>query len=283
MELTVAIGISAVSILLIAQFLSSVQSQFATLQDKIRAEVGVSELMFYVHHYLGMAVDLTRAPGNLNLAAFPTTFGSIREYSLADWAPGNGDGQTDTIAFFLRDTLSSRDETRPAANVRFQRTGIFFQRPTVDRYGVLYLTVNVEPADNAIRPQLNDLYFENLVDFNVRGMGFTPDDAGREMVYSVLIDVTQRSYLPGVAPDAKAWCPPNFINTPACVHGNQAYRDVTKTFAVKIRNNVLGSSVLQKVRGVDIGLAPQYVPRPRRTYENIYFLRPFYPKEALSR
>jgi hypothetical protein len=291
-ELLIATGIGLVSVLLISQLLVSIQSQFATLQDKIRKEVGVSEMLFYVHHYVGMALDLTLAPGDLNAAAFDGTYGAIREYSLAGWTPTTGSGPIDVIAFFLRETLSSRNgdrDSRPPAVDRFKPTGIFFQRPTVNRFGVLYLSVNLEAGED-IQPRAKDLRFEGLVDFVVRDVKFdTYTDAStppvtRKMIHSIVFDATQRHYMPTTAPSAMVWCPPAFMTLPACATGNRAYRDVTKTFALKIRNNVIGQSLLQKVAGPPPASgAPNYQPRFRRTYENIYFLRPSYPLQALTR
>ena len=286
-----------VSLISIWYMLQLVQAQFSSLQNKIKSEVEMNELVFSVEHYLGMAVNLTKSPPLVTSTFdFNSSEGKIAEYKLTDvWQlPVNrGDsGEIDTIAYFLRDNLYSNyppAPTKPAAAVRFLPTGIFFQRPTIQKYGVLYVNLP-RSTDTQMIPSTADYFFEGLVDFevtNVTAFPFQKTGAGastKNMVFSVTFVVTQRHFLPSVHNQPLIWCPPHRMNFAQCA-GSRPYFDMTKTFTVKIRNNVIAESSTQRKRGpIDPLTGKQtYVPLEERVFGNIYFLRPSYPPGVLKR
>lgn len=300
-ELLVATAIGIAAILVVSQLLIFVQSQFVTLQKRIKDEAEISQLSFYLHHYLSMAVNLTAVTNIPPTANINSSFGAIdADFNMNNWVPQTGNGSVTTIAYFLRDTLSSRDALQRPMNVdRFVPTGLFFQRPSIDKYGALYISTENKGAIQISPQQISpDQIFGSIVDFKVLDISYhplqfrsanlgIPSGPIYQMVSSVTFEVTQRHYLPQVPPQNKSWCPPQFMSHPKCVHGQRSYRDVSKTLTVKIKNNLLTESLNQRVSFQPLvpqpGGFPLFVPRIERTYDNVYFLRPSYPQGALKR
>jgi hypothetical protein len=289
-EVLVALGIAMASLVSIWYILLLVQSQFSSLQTKIKSEVELNNMMFTVEHYLGMAVNLSQAAGPINnntLFNSPNGAGEIVRYNLANWTPSNGSGTIDTLAYFLRENLYSlyNAPLKPLTKVRFLPTGLFFQRPTVNKYGILY--VNIPPSSAVqIIPSTEDYFFESLVDLQITDIHTFPYERGgitRNMIFSVTFVATQRHFLPTASNLPLKWCPPaNMKNTPECA-GSRPYFDLSKSFTIKIRNNVIGESKSQKAIGPTVGALVTYPPVENRVFGNIYFLRPSYPPGALKR
>jgi hypothetical protein len=232
-----------------------------------------------------MGINVEAANYPLNLNSFSTPYGKIvSSYNLNSWSPTTGSGDVDTLAFFLRDSLQSRYTSPAPSNInRFLPTGIFFQKPTINKFGVLY--ISTRDAGGALSPLSNDFLFEGIVDLRIRDVNILPFDKDDDpsttnynMVFSVTIDVTQRHFFPDPSNKPMIWCPPSKMGLIEC-SGSRVYFDLVKTFTVKIRNNVIGKSRLQRTQ-IATGNYPQI---ERRVFENIYFLRPTYPPEALKR
>ena len=276
--------------------LLAIQSQFSSLQNKVNSEIELNQMMFTVEHYLGMGVDLSLSNAPLTSPiAFNGSMGKISSYSLTNpstlFTPVMGPGKIDTIAYFLRDNLSSNDPSpsAPAASVRFIPSAIFFQRPTVDKYGVLYFNFQSGPNDKSLIPSYKDYFFEGIVDLKVTNITSSVSELSTiqsmvSMVSSVTFVVTQRNFVATMSNLPLKWCPPAMMLTvPAC-GGTRPFVDLTKVFTVKIRNNVIGGSTGQRRIGPNIvnTLGP-FPPIENRVFGNVYFLRPAYPTGALKR
>ena len=292
-ELLVAVAIALVSIVAIWYMLLAVQSQFSSLQNKVNSEIELNELMFTVEHYLGMGVDLSFSDTPLpSTVLFNGSMGKIAAYSLSNpttpFMPVNGPGKIDTLAYFLRDSLSSRNLSinAPIGANRFIPTGIFFQRPTIDKYGVLYVNFQNNPNAVNISPNYQDYFFEGIVDLKILNPVTSVSEIPpyQKMVSSVTFMVTQRNFVATMSGLPLKWCPPDKMTLAAC-GGTRPYVDLVKVFTVKIRNNVLGESTTQRKGGQII--APNtrgpYPATENRVFGNIYFLRPAYPTGALKR
>jgi prepilin-type N-terminal cleavage/methylation domain-containing protein len=281
-ELLVALGILSIVTLAANTMLTRVIQAYSSVSERVAQEKESIEIAYTLKHYLSMAIELHKVPDGNSLGnQFSSRNGKIRSYDLGPvWQAVSGPGAAEPLAVFFRETLRSTDSNLPANGDRFLPTGIFFIRPTTDRFGVL--AIDTGSADTpTISGRSVEFRFTHIVDLKIHDFVIDNTD-GRNNVSSFLITFTRRAYKPsGQAHDFK-WCPPSRMTLAAC-RTQSRYIDINRTLEVIVRNNVLGLSSTRRTETRDSIGRSIYTAGPRRTFEGIYFLRPFTPLDALKR
>lgn len=265
---------------------SAVQSafyNFYSLEMKLQVEESVNYASMVLRNYISMAVNLqVAAPPLTN---FDNNVGQIREYNLNTWTATTGPGSIDTIAYFLRENLPSGDHASAITGAqRFPVTAFFFQRPTVDKYGVLYIQTAGDYT-TPLTPKLSDFRIPGIVDFEIVDVVSNEfvnfgnyvsdvDLEGRQVVAGVLIKITMRNYF-GNSLENLTWCPQRFIATNPTCQSPTPYKDTEKTFLVNIRNNILSRGISQ--RELNPLSTTQTSPLYRRSADTVYFFKPYIP------
>ncbi len=284
LEMLSALTGGTLVVLMIGSMLQSSFANFYSLQMKLQTEESLNYAAYVLKNYLSMAVHLQedKAPP---LLSFNNNLGLIRRYNLNDWTATTGSGAVDTIAFFLRENLRSGETGLTMTGVdRYPVTGIFFQRPTTDKYGELYIHTHQTYAGN-FGPSAADIRVPSIVDFevvdligndyaNVGNYSVDNDLQNKTVVSAVLIKVVIRNYF-GHTLEQLKWCPERFIAANPDCQSPTPYRDTQKIFLVNIRNNVLSRGISQ--RGQNPLSPATIVPEYRRSADTIYFFKPRIP------
>ncbi len=181
--------------------------------------------------------------------------------------------------------MRSDFKTAPSSGIdRFPITGIFFQRPTVDKYGVLYIHTKSDNYTGNLEPDASDIRVPGIVNFEVvdlpgnlfNNFGNYPSDVdlnGQYVVAGALIKIVVRNYFGNKLDDLK-WCPPAFLTDPAC-QSPTPFKDTEKVFLINLRDNILSRGVSQ--RGSDPASTSTFAPEYRRSADTVYFLKPSFP------
>ncbi len=205
--------------------------------------------------------------------------GFVRQFDLAGWIPVSGNGVTVTIMTGFLDQLKSNATAIPAAVLdvnRFLPFSLFFQQPTTDKYGVIYLTIGT-PTSVLLSPAQAQFQLDQIVDFSlkeVKSIGVP----GR--VSQFAIEFTRRSYK-SVNDTRFKWCPPSFMSSMGC-EDPAPYFETTEFINVRLRNNVLGRSTTQK-QNIAGTVPPMYEGVPERIQTGVYYLSPVISWETLKR
>jgi hypothetical protein len=292
-ELLVATAAATFIIMVSAITLINAQQNYKSMVEKINSEEEVHNAEFQLRNMLSMAVNVREVPDLADMSSFTNNEGKIRKMNLDDWTASTGPGEIEPIAFFLQENLISAHTDALAADLianpdkRFLTSGIFLQRPTVDKYGILYLhSQNDTTAE--IMPNRGDMRIGHVVDFEVIELATVAfedrtndsEDAdliGDAMVTSALLKVVVRNYLPHDGVEKLTWCPARFMATePDCATA-ATYKDYERLFQFQFRNNVLERGFAQKdSSGVKL-------PIYRRNADTIYYLKPNLPIGTISR
>jgi hypothetical protein len=305
----ILMGVAISGGILAATGFSYKQMLFAqhSLYEKLTAEEDVNGAAHILQSYFSMALNLAKLapPATMNAATFKKNIGLISTYSIKNWVPTMGPGGFDTVAFFVREAMVSGTTAVPVTGIqRFPVTTIFFQKPTVNKYGVIYIG-SLTNVGAELAPRDADFKVQRVVDFaitevftqvfNTQSIYAVDNDlAGQEMVTSINLQITTRNYFGGAGDGHKmTWCPPPFMPSgatpdPQCT-ADVPYKDTTRFFAFNIRNNVLGRSYYQRGTAdntLDPTLTPTAqppAPYHRRTIDGVYFLSPSIPIGTISR
>ncbi|MES3038281.1 MAG: prepilin-type N-terminal cleavage/methylation domain-containing protein [Bdellovibrionota bacterium] len=305
-ELMVAVAILSVIVLMNMQIVEEISNTQVALMKKIQSEENVMQGVSSIKRNLSMAVNLIHVAGPINGNALLNNRGQIATYNLAAWAPTLGPGAIDVISAFIRENKASDGVTAlnalPAETpadrlIRFPISAIFFQRPTLDKYGVLYIDVQATPVAGVITPKDSAEKIPYIVDFEIMevfstqfepvGYAMDADLSGRFMAMSATIRIVQRNYFGTTFNTVYRWCPPAFMGLPACAT-DTPYKDTEKIFTVGIRNNVLGRSKTRRGLATNVLVPPADVDTPPAPYfsrreDGIYFLKSRIPLGGLSR
>lgn len=284
LEMLGALTAGTLVVLMVGSMLQSSFYNYYSISMKLQSEEALNHAAYVLKNYFSMAVHLQEETA-VPMTEFKDNVGKIRRYNLNDWTASTGSGAVDTIAYFLRENLRSGETglsmTGPE---RYPVTGVFFQRPTVNKYGELYITTHPTYAGK-FGPTGADIRVPGIVDFeildligneytNVGRYSFDNDLEGKNVIGGVLIKVVIRHYF-GHTMDQLTWCPERFIaGNPSC-KSPTPYRDTQKIFLVNIRNNILSRGISQRNQNP---LNPTtIVPEYRRSADTIYFLKPRIP------
>lgn len=284
-----SVAVGTLVIMMAGTIIQSSYYNFFSLEMKLQVEESVNNAALVLKSYLSMAVNIQE--GTPPLTTFQNNVGQIRRYNLNDWTPSTGSGNVDTIAYFLRENLRSGNSALTTSGFdRFPVSAIFFQRPTIDRFGVLYIQT-AENYTTPLKAQAAAIRVPGIVDFEIMDLignqfvnfgGYSKDNDlnGKTVVGAVLIKVVLRNYF-GNKLENLTWCPQRFIAANAACQSPTPYRDSEKIFLVNIRNNILSRGISQRglnpiephAAAVAAPISPQY----RRNVDTVYFFKPSIP------
>lgn len=169
---------------------------------------------------------------------------------------------TYTVAAFWRDRTNSTLAGTSTLSSQLTPTAIYFQRPTLTTWGVLYINQGVGPS---LVPTRSDLMFEGLTRFRIFNISTYSATGGpavaNQPVTAFDLELTFRRFLGDVKPDRKTFCPESAIATvPGCSNVG-AHRDVKRVFRVLARNN-------------ELTLSPSNGAVGARVYDLLHFFGP---------
>ncbi len=302
-ELLLSVVLGSVLMYGVGTLISMATNQNEAITNRIQSESELNEISFYLKHFASQGINVEDGSGrnlnNWNSTGSSQNTGFVRADYLASagFNPATATASIDTVGIFLRDSLISTYTSVPNVGDRFLPTGIYFQKPTVKTFGVLYIDLGRSQAAGtvSISPTRDDLWFGSIVDFqatekeverfDMNNPDQDPDKSNRYRLASVTFKITVREYLPqNNSKRDYTWCPPAAMSQSACAT-TSPYKDVERVIRVVFRDNVLGfSSAQMNLSGeTPVALRTQRRPLYRRPYDLIYFLKPSYPSGQLKR
>ncbi len=207
--------------------------------------------------------------------------GQLIDFNLNAWAPTTGDGAIVSVFSGYIDTLKSDYKSPlPSRFDRFLPMAVFFQRPTVNRYGVLYVTIGASKSTTLL-PKDAAFVFTQIVDFKISNINSRNSSLNRVSKFD--LQVTRRSFNVNTSNRNFKWCPPAKMRLPQCAD-TVAYRDNVEFTTVNLRNNVIEkNSSQQKIYKAGFSTQPSYQGSPKRYVDGVYFLDATQPAESLKR
>lgn len=290
-ELLTSVAIGSILLLIIGTVMYQMNLNFIASMEKVKIEEDFAMAELHLRAAFSQAINVTTT--TTPISNFNNNLGqALANYSLTGWTPSTGSGNIDTLAVFLKEQLPSGHTSALATQLnttgidqRYLASALFFQRPTLDRYGVLYIHSNSSRTTN-LAPSYRDTRIERLVDLQIIGATSSPFQSflnngdtqdglvGQNMLTSYTIQLTQRYYFNKSAHlQPERWCPPSQSSVSVC-QTDAPYNDLTRIFHFNLRNNVLGFSISQKEGGT---------PLYRRLFDHLYFLKINLPVGSLSR
>lgn len=306
-ELLVAAATATIVIAISATILTLGSQSYKSMNNKLNIEEDAFLAELTLRTYLSGALNVTASAANdtdvnpADMNTFSDNVGKIRRFSMNNFSPASGGG-IETIAFFLRENLSSGHNAAQVAamnanaGLRYPMTGIFIQKPIPNKYGVIYIKSKSD-FSGPFKPDGDSLKIQRVVDFEVMEMAslrysnrtndpIDNDLENKQMVSSILLKVVFRHYLPNAGTRQQTWCPPRFMNLPEC-RTELPYVDTEKTFQVSLRNNILERTMTQKIDPTDPtnvnSWAATRLPEFRRSFDTIYFLKTSIPIGEVKR
>lgn len=242
-----------------------------------------------IRSFLQQAIDLryvaSSDPNALNFWDGTGSFtGAIRAFdSDTEWGKPPG---THTLAVFWREETRSTSSSisggppLPPTNLTsfFQRTAVYFQKPTPKTWGVLYIDPGLSVN---LAPDRSDFLFEGLTRVQIKNIKTKPsiglDPKDQEPVVSFDLELTFRKYIGVQGQSQLVFCPRALIGTSSQCQTDVPSRDLVRTIRVTLRNNVLGVSPT-----VDLP-APPYQGQQfgARVYDQIHFFKTATPGDLL--
>ncbi len=278
-ELLVGGAIATITMMACLYFINQTFKNYSAVSsssDNIIETLNASALL---KNKLSSAVNIEFFGAGVLPAAASNLKGYIRPFDLSVWAPVAGSGQTISLMTGFIDQLKSNSTALPAAIIpanRFLPFSLFFQKPTIDKYGVIYLTIGSSTA-LAVSAAQAQFQLDQIVDFSLKDIKFVNST---QRVSQFAIEFTRRSYK-SVTDTRFKWCPPAFINAVGC-EDPAPYFETTEFINVNLRNNVLDLSSNQK-QNIAGSIPPQYEGVPERIQTGVYYLSPVISWETLTR
>ncbi|WP_413559285.1 type II secretion system protein J [Bdellovibrio sp. HCB209] len=307
-ELFISIIIGSVVMYGVGALISMASNQNEALTNKIQSESELNEISFYLKYIASMGINVEDGSQwnltNWNASGAYQNTGLIKTNYRASngFNPSTATASIDTIGVFLRDNLPSNYTAVPSVADRFLPTGIYFQRPTVKTFGILYIDLGRPQGSGtvSVSPSRDDLWFGSIVDFQVAEAELIPFDMifpdrpitqitapnDKYRIASLAFKITVREYMPQTNSKRDfTWCPPEIQRTSPLCTTSSPYKDVERVVRVSFRNNVLGFSSTQLHVTTDQPTNQRFMRRPvyRRPFDLVYFLKPSYPAGQLKR
>lgn len=281
-ELMVGVGLSAIATLacftLINQSYSSYVSASNTSANIIETVGSAATLRQILSYSVNIINDNTQLK-------IPTQFskdaGYVREFDLTDWdSTISGSGEIIPVFTGYVDQLKSSEF--PTANeivpsIRFLPITVFFQKPTVDKYGVIYMALG-NSKSKTLQPSDAQFLIDQIVDFKIKDIEIPYKNTKR--VSRFTMEFTRRNFKK-VTENEYIWCPPQFMSKSVCSK-IRSYFDTSEFININLRNNKLRDSTTQK-KLVANTATPKYVGIPERYQTGVYFLRPKISWDTLKR
>ncbi len=252
MEVLVATVLNGIVILaLVSVYLQITQTQQNLLEEKKGFDTAL-RAGFYLQNLITQAVD-TRWAGNVDLNML-SGGGRIREYYWDASMPSVQD--VHTLGFFWREAAKP-DQTASL----FQRTGIFFQPPTIATSGVLFIDTGGQPD---LKPDASDLVFDGLISLRISQSTVGPGDPLPSIKIQYVVRIFRSS------PGEWVWCTNAMMLTGAC-STTALYKDYPVNLNILLRNNRLGFAQYAAP------LNPANPPVVERTFDQLYFFSTNFP------
>jgi hypothetical protein len=205
-------------------------------KDRIETERLALAAEYYLTAFFTQAVQLDhQGAASLNTWSSPVGQGRLRTFSGTSIASGMA-GTVHTIAVFNREARASDDDNNPSGvSSSFLTTGVFYQMPTADTSGVLYLeTVN---PGLTVAPSSGGVKLDRIVEFEVTD----PIKAANDEVLSARFRIVFRHFLSENYTSQGTWCPTADIASGTAGCNPSAYRDIVTNIQVNMRNNLMPS------------------------------------------
>ncbi len=279
-ELLIGLGVSSLAALACYDIVNKSSQNYLTIAAASENIVETLEAATALKRKISLAVNLERNLGPI-LPSVRLTKGQLISFDPV-WNPSNGDGQISVVFSGFIDSLKSNYQVLPSSRFeRFLPMVVFFQRPTVDKYGVIYITIG-EPGSTSLTPREADFIFRQIVDFKIKNID-SSSAANNNRVSKFDLEITRRSYKQTTNNFNYKWCPPDKMNLTEC-RTAPAYTDSTEYTTIVLRNNVLArSSQKQKIYKPTGGGTPAYVGIPKRLVSGVYFLDSVQPAASVKR
>jgi prepilin-type N-terminal cleavage/methylation domain-containing protein len=155
------------------------------------------------------------------------------------------DPDIETLAVFFRDTGVSGPAASGIASNPLP-TAVYFQRPTANTWGVLYISLGIGTPPN-LAPSRSDLFYEGLLGLRITNLVTYNQDGSAAVVNgnpvtSFDLELTFRRFL-GPAGGRKSFCRQAQVtaNVAGCAIDGP-FRDDLRVVRVTMRNNVIAES-----------------------------------------
>lgn len=278
-ELLVGLVVSSLAALACYDIVSKSSQNYLTIAAASENIVETLEASTALKRKISMAVNLENIGAVITPSA-KLTKGQLINFNLVSWTPTNGDGQIVPVFSGFIDSLKSNYPTLPSRFNRFLPMVVFFQRPTVDKYGVIYITIG-DAGTTSLLPRDADFTFRQIVDFKIKNIDKKNSSVNRVTKFD--IEITRRSFKQTTNRFDYKWCPPKEMARPEC-ESTSAFTDSIEYTTVTLRNNVLEDhSQQQKVYKATNAGKPTYVGIPKRLVSGVYFLDSVQPAGSLKR
>lgn len=251
-ELLAATAIGSTIFALVAVLINLAMSTSLKQQDMIETETELLVGTYHLTNVLSQAVELNGVTTDINTYQTGTVDGVIRTFTNEGTTIAGTEGRTYTIAVFNRETtssgLSGGAGTFPVST--FRPTGIFYQKPTANTAGALYIDLGGRATANLVQPDATTTVIHRLVEFQVTEVRLGP---GNEAI-SARIRMVLRYFNNAENVPAGAWCPAADIGVVAGCVNNANFRDLVTQFQVIMGNNDLTSQGINVARQGTNGL-----------------------------
>ena len=278
-ELLVGLVVSSLAVLACYDIVNKSSQNYLTIAASSENIIETLEASTTLKRKISLAVNLE----NIGATITPNvklTNGQLVNFDMTTWAATNGDGQIIPVFSGFIDSLKSNYLTLPSRFDRFVPMVIFFQKPTVDKYGVIYVTIG-EAGTTSMLPKDADFTFRQIVDFKIKNIDKKNSTMNRVSKFD--LEITRRSFKQTTNSFDYKWCPPANMTLAVC-KGAPAYTDSTEYTTVVLRNNVLEeNSQQQKMYKATTAGTPSYVGIPKRLVSGVYFLDSVQPAQSLKK
>ena len=282
-ELLVGVGLSTIATLACFTLINQSYSNYVASSNTTANIIETVGAAATLRQILSSAVNITSNKNLPIVANFSKKKGYVREYSLDDWLPSSGDGKIETLFTGFVDQIKSsevpaRDEV-DLAN-RFLPISVFFQRPTVNKYGVIYMAIGKKDS-KSLKASDAQFQMDQIVDLKIADIEVPFSDTNKVSRFTILItrrnfkNLTAKSYM---------WCPPQFISdaSVALCKNPDSHFDTSEFINVLLRNNKLRESTSQK-QLKPLATSAQYIGIPERFQTGVYFFKPKISWDTLKR
>jgi hypothetical protein len=235
----IALGIGTFAVLLIASVINWLLGMSTNGADKIEAEKNLIDATYQITYTLGQAVYVAQSTTSLNSFSIGASgLGQLLSNFNGDSISGGNAGKIYTIAIFNRENATSATGVSQSAILP---TALFYQTPTLNKSGALYLNLGNSPSSSglvALNPDASSFLIDRVVSFKVVSVQTAPSS---QQVTSAQFEITVRYFLGTTNPGSGAWCPPNDIGAVTGCDASLAHKDITTNFQVGLVNNKFNS------------------------------------------
>ena len=221
----IAVAIASIVTLGVASLVSNFQSNVSSIQNVMDFDDEAFRLQYYFTRPLRNAVNLKATTANLNSYSVPVTGANAYEGLLRtdfDSTTFANNSHAKAVAVFARDVtkMGAAD-----AKSEFRGTAIYFQNPSLTKFGVLYIS-DADGAGN-LAPSRTGQFVTNIVSLKISDV---ITDNG--FIHSFTVRVLMR--YPTTGSDAAInWCP---VKSDCGAEGSPT-KDIERKFVVNLYNN----------------------------------------------